>query len=100
MQINTFYVVIDRLCTQLDTKSEVYFNLNEKLECFYNSSLIQNDKIWKKHLLLAKKYHSDISDDNDIGGENVHFKELIKWIDFFKKAEKDNQEKKEIRNCL
>ena len=55
MKINTVYVVTDRLCTELDTKSEVYFSLNEIFGFFYNLSLIPNDKIRKKASAFGQK---------------------------------------------
>lgn len=60
LKINTFNVVIDRLYSELNKRSEVYFSLNEEFGFLNNLSSISNEEIRGKASIVAKKYRTDI----------------------------------------
>lgn len=96
MKINTFYIVIDKLTTELDKRSEVYLNLFKRFGFLDDLLSLSNDEIRSKASALARIYQSDIGDD--IAEECVHFKEFIKDIDIFETDEINIGKEKKVKN--
>lgn len=74
MKINTFLVVIDRLSTKLNKRSDMYYTFNKRFQFLSNLSVMANEEIREKATELADIYQSDIG--SDFAEECVHFKDL------------------------
>lgn len=98
LKINTFNVVIDRLYSELNKRSEDYFNLNEEFRFLNNLSSISIEDIRGKASILAKKYHTDI--DDDFAEECVQFKNFVEGMFDDGREPHDNKTNKHSRNPL
>lgn len=96
-KINTFNVVIDRLYSELNERSNVYFKLNEEFGFLCNLSSISNEEIREKASFFATKYHNDI--DGNFGEECIQFKAFVEGM-FEEETDNNNPSRNSLLECL
>ena len=79
MIINTFYVIIDRIFSELENRSRIYFNQNKVFGFIYKLLTLKDDEIREKSSLLVQKYPTDLS--SELIEEFVHFKVFVEALD-------------------
>lgn len=71
-KINVFYVIVDRLCSELSRRRSAYEDFFTRFDCFHNLCSLSDEILTNKAKILINCYPSDL--EESLINELIHFR--------------------------